>query len=309
MNLKTGLLAFVSLVGAALSSAADPLYTVLLAPGRHFELVGAPPAGVQLSFYPLSEMMAQGSKAPHARKVVASDYLPAFATIRTDNPSLALQSLFNQIALQTGLMLRKHINTSLPAMAPATMMQAYSETAVITLLLVPKEPGLYLASGAYVIEERPEGSIDGTPEAIAQTKEQLRLLTADSTAPVLPASVVLAEIRPGDYFRGAQLFQLPDDKGGFYPAAVLILKRGTDYSLASYRNDDGQLTRLGEPVAWSGTKPPYVSASSGQSPGSPGNPPRLTQVRTGFRAENPDGKGGVDISFAAGAGHPILTPY
>ena len=61
-----------------------------------------------------------------------------------------------------------------------------------------------------MIDERPAGSNDGTPAAIAEMEETIRLMTADSTAASLPAHLALGDIKPGEYFRGALRFSLPD---------------------------------------------------------------------------------------------------
>lgn len=298
MRPKPELLLLLCLVAVAHRlPAADALYSVKIAASPSFEVVTATNVFGQLSMYPFSEMMAKGMQKPGGRKVIAADYAAGFVCIRTKEPSVAVQDIANQITRQTGLMLRKHVNSSLAVIAPTTILQAFSDTAVITLVLTPKEPDVYLVSCSYLIEERPKGSIDGTPAAITQMEETMRLLSADSTATTLPARIALKDVQPGEYFRGAQQFQQPGANGQFIPLVVLMLKNGNDYTVAFYRNEDGQLSMLDQPVVLSGTRSPFVTNLPTEPPLPADTPLRPDQIRLGLRANNISGTGGYYLSF------------
>lgn len=176
MRLKAGLLLLLcALAGTARLGADGPLFTVKIASSSHLEVVAAPNISGVLSMYPFSEMMAKGMKPRGARKVLAADYAVDFVRIRTKDPSLAAQDISHQIFQQTGLILRKHINSSLAQIAPVIFLQTFSDMAVINLLLTPtKEQDVYQVSCSYLIEERPEGSVDGTPAALEEVARQMK---------------------------------------------------------------------------------------------------------------------------------------
>lgn len=297
MNLRTALLFLFLLAGTPLLQAIAPLYNVKITPTKTFEFVAEPNTSDQLSFYPLTDFMR---KPGGGRKVVAANYVTSLPAIRTETPAVAAQEILNQIGQQTGLMLRKYLNSTLTRVAPGALVQAVSDTAVITLVLTPKEKDLFWVACAYVIEERPEGSIDGTPAAIAQMEETMRLMTADSTVTSLPEKVVLKDIKLGDYFRGSLGFSLPDSSGQFLPVVVLMLKKGNDYTVGFYRNEDGLLTILDQPVALSGTRPPFLTNLPDQAASPDNVPPRASQSRTGLRANKFEGAGGYYIAFENG---------
>jgi hypothetical protein len=130
-----------------------------------FEVVG--PA--QLSFHPFSEQMAAMIRKNKSRRIVAADM--DTITLRTERPKEVLQQVIQQIGEQTGLKLGSAANSRTPPTDPVFFRQAFSDTAVITLLLVPAENGLHRLTCHYIIDERPPGSNDGTPEAISELQE------------------------------------------------------------------------------------------------------------------------------------------
>ena len=301
MRPKSELLLLICLLAAApLLRAEGALYSVKIAAAPSFEVVAAPNIYGQLSMFPFSEMMAKGMQKPGGRKVIAADYAAGFVCIRTKEPSVAVQDIANQITRQTGLMLKKHVNSALAVIAPTTILQAFSDTAVITLVLTPKEPDVYLVSCSYLIEERPEGSNDGTPAALAQMEETMRLLSADSTATTLPSRIALKDVQLGEYFRGAQQFQQPEANGQFFPAVILMLKKGNDYTVAWYRNENGLLIMLDQPVALSATHSPFITNLPDAASAPAGTPVRPEQIRLGLRANRIDGPGGYYLSFENG---------
>ena len=295
MRLKTKLLLLLALTGAPLLQATAPLYSVKIGSTQSFELIPEANTSDRLDLYPMTEMEIKGS-----RKVVADGYATGLAKIKTGNPSIAIQDIFKQIGQQTGLMLRIHLDSTLSSIAPVTIMTAFSEIAVITLVLTPKEPGVFQVTCSYVLDARPAGSTDGTAAATAQMEEALRLLTADSTATSLPVKTALQDIKPGEYFRGAMKYSEPDENGGFFPAVALILKKGNDYTLGVYHNEAGVLTLLDQPVDVHGTRAPFVSDLPKNPAPATGAPHSPSQIRLGFRANKIDGGGGYYISLEHG---------
>jgi hypothetical protein len=178
MRLKTGMLLLLCVSAGPLRLHADePLYSIKIASSPHVEVVATPNISGVLSMYPFSEMMARTVKPRGGRKVLAADYAVDFVRIRTKEPSLAAQDISHQIFQQTGLILRKHINSSLAQIAPVIFLQTFSDMAVVNLLLTPtKEPDVYQVSCSYLIEERPPGSNDGTPAAREEVAKQMKEL-------------------------------------------------------------------------------------------------------------------------------------
>jgi hypothetical protein len=221
-------------------------------------------------------------------KAVAADSQTGIK-IKTKDPGSAIQGIGRQIAQQTGLALRSTINSSLGEIAPTVVLQACSETAVITLVLVPKDDSFILTC-SYVIDERPAGSIDGTAASIAQMKEVERMLTADSIATTLPVKFTAKELKPGDYFRGMQAYSVttPDGKQPT-SLAFLMLKKDEDYTVGLYQNLDGTWTLIDQPVALKSTHTPHMYGTA-----------KGKENLSSIRAVNVDGKGGVDLFVADG---------
>lgn len=279
---------------ALLAQANEPLYRVTLKATPAFEIVG----NAQLSFYPFSEQMGAMIRKGKVRRLVAHD--AATVTLRSERPQEVLSQVFRQIGEQTGLKLGSASNSSTPPTAPVYFRQGVSDTAVITLLLVPAENGLFHLTCHYILDERPAGSNDGTPEAIAEMQETLRLLSADSTASTLPAKANLQNIKPGEYFRSPMLTNAPDGSGGFFPIAVLMLKKGGDYVVGFYRNENNNLTLMDQPVALTGTTSPFVTNLPADPSLPAGTPLRTDQMSMGLRANKAGGTGGYYLSLENG---------
>lgn len=300
MNSKTVFLLLL-LAGATPLPADDALYTVRFQPGRSFEFVADAGTIHQLSLYPLSEVGAKIMKRPGGRKIVAAGCEAAFLKIRAKQPASAAQELLRQISRQTGLQLKSVIDGGLQQIAPAAMVQAVSDIAVLTLILTPTANDVFLVTCAYEVDERPEGSIDGTPEAVTRMEKMVaavRAMNGDSKATSLPARAVLKNLNPEEYFRGMMTgFSAMDAEGKRFDVAALILRKGSDYTVAFYRDDDGLLTMLGQPIELHGTRTPYLvklpaepSSSAGSSlPGSP----------LCLRVDKLEGSGGYDLLLEA----------
>lgn len=170
------------------------------------------------------------------------------------------------------------------------MLQAFSETSVITLLLTTKDESVYLLSMAYVIDKRLEGSIDGTPAGITQIKESIRRIDADSVATSLPAKIALRDLKMEDYFHSMQQISLSDPTGEKHSTVmVLMLKKQDDYTLGIYQTTGGVSTMLDGPISLPGTKPPVFRGSGDQK----------AFIRF-IRVPNLDGSGGVDFFVSEG---------
>ncbi len=305
MNFKTISLALLAFICATRLPAAGALYTVRLAGDRSFELVAEPNAIHQLSFSPLGEIGTKIMAGPGKRKLVAADYEPAFVKIRTQDPVAAAQEILRQISQQTGLMLRVHLNSSLAQIAPVTVVQAISDTAVITLILTPVSNDVFLVTCAYVLDERPSDSVDGTPASIVQmdkTAATLRAMEGDSQATHLPERVVMKDLKAEAFFRGTMMrFDAVDAEGKTFETVALMLRKGSDYTVGFYRNEDGILALLDRPLELLGTKSPYLT-----------NLPEHTSIRTdrfrmALRANKPTGTGGYYLALELG--HPVKIEF
>jgi len=214
-------------------------------------------AGAEIDFYPLSERMGAGMRQASTRKIVAADYATG-TVLKTKQPASAIREVLSQISRQTGLKLTATFNTALEEIAPNALVQAFSETAVITLVLTPKGGDEFALTCVYAIDERPIGSIDGTPAAIAQMQETLRRMNADSAATSLPAKFATAELKSADYFRGAQGWTLSNPNGeNQTPVMFLLLKKGDEYTLGVYRETNAVWSMIDQPVVLNGFGAPY----------------------------------------------------
>lgn len=291
MNSKIFFLALF-LSGALLAPAAAPLYRTKITSTKTFEVM----AGTGLNFYPFSEQMGGTMNGKSRRRIIAADY-EAGVVIKTKEPAAAIQQVLGQISKQTGLMLTTHFNSNLEQIAPATLLQAFSDTSVITLLLTPKGEDVFALACAYAIDERPEGSIDGTPAAIAQMEEAARRMTADSVATSLPEKIAANDLKPGDYFRGAQKLSLSDPTGKMQtPVMALLLKKSDNYTVGIYRNVEGTWIIIDQPVALSGTGSPHPRVKS-----------EASETLASIRALKIDGTGGVDLYVSNG--HLLQQPF
>jgi hypothetical protein len=241
---------FLCILAAEIARAEGPLYSVKLTSTETFEVA----AGTGISIYADSEQF--GIRKASERKIVAAGYVTGIV-IKTKVPASAIQDVNFQIARQTGLKLLATVNAGLEQIAPTTLLLAFSETAVITLVLTPKGGDEFSLTCSYVIDERPAGSIDGTPAAIAQLEERLRRMVADSTATSLPTKIAASELKPDDYFRGAQEWTLSSPTGDTpTPVKFLLLKRGDEYTLGVYREANAVWSMIDQPVVLHGFGPP-----------------------------------------------------
>lgn len=291
MKIKLPLLCLTLLCVAPFARAYDPLYKITLQSTPAFEIVGHP----DLAFYPFSEGMGSMIRRSKVRRILAAD--ATSVTLRSGRPEQVLSQVLQQISEQTGLKLSSTHNSATPPTEPVFFRQGFSDTAVITLLLVPAENGLYQLTCHYIIDERPPGSNDGTPEGIADLKklkaEMQRVMTADSIASTLPARIANADLKSTDYFRPLQgPFTLPDGSG--VSLTVLMTKRQDHYTAGFYSEIDDTLVRIGDPADFAGTRPPYVT-NLPASPGKPGQP-----TPTCLRADKLDGHGGYYVSLEDG---------
>lgn len=165
MKTKLPLLCLSLFCFAPLARAYDPLYTVTLQSTPVFEIVGHG----RLAFYPFSEQMTAMIRQKKVRRILGADSVTI--TLRSARPKEVLSQILQQISEQTGFKLGSTSNSTTPPTDPVFFRQAFSDTAVITLLLVPADDGLYRLTCHYLIDERPEGSTDGTPAAIAELQE------------------------------------------------------------------------------------------------------------------------------------------
>jgi hypothetical protein len=272
------------------AAASGPPYTVELKAGRTFDVVTGPGLGSRLSFFARSMSATRPNNAPAGRNTVSNGYQYNIR-IRSKEPATAVQEIFAQISQQTGLMFTRYLDGGLPAaIAPAVLMQGYSETSVFNLFLLPKANDEYLLVCSYVIDERPAGSIDGTPEAVVRMEEAMRYMTADSIATVLPASFTLISLKQTDYFRGLQSYTLTDPTGTkTTPVAVLLLKKGPDYTVGFYTEAKGTWSLLDQPAALDGMNPPHLMGRS------VGNRPVNS-----IHAVKQDDSGGIDLFIEDG---------
>lgn len=160
---------------ATLSAWADePIYRITLRSTPSFTL---PTGDYNLSLFPLSERASKALNQNKTRKLLAADSKTGIL-IKTSRPIVALQGIQRQLAEQSGLVLGKVMNSSLDEIAPVTLLPGFSDTSVINLLLTPKDTDTYILTISYIIYERPEGSIDGTPAAIEQMNAQAKEMKA-----------------------------------------------------------------------------------------------------------------------------------
>jgi hypothetical protein len=145
-------LVFVCAVWARLG-ADQPLHVVTLKNCAEFELVSAP---AKISVYPISDAMKRVTTTGSRPTLAAASY-DVGVTVKTANPSQALQALVQQVAEQTGRKLAKFFDTRLSAMKPVTMLMAVDGNSVWCFVLTPKaeQPDTYLLSCGYVIDAEP----------------------------------------------------------------------------------------------------------------------------------------------------------
>jgi hypothetical protein len=168
MCIKPCLLCLCFLGTFAFTRAADALYSVTVTSNPAFEVVG----NARLSFFPFSEQMGAMIRRSKVRAIVAAD--ATTITLRTDHPEKVLTQVLRQIGEQTGLKLSSTTNSQTPRTDPVFIRQVFSDTAVLTLVLAPAGNGLHHLACHYVIDERPEGSNDGTPAAIAEMAKMMQ---------------------------------------------------------------------------------------------------------------------------------------
>jgi hypothetical protein len=165
MKTKLPLLCLCLLCAGPVARAYEPLYQVTLKTTPAFEIVGHN----QLAFYPFSEQMGAMVRKNKVRPFLAAD--ATSVSLRSERPREVLSQVLQQISEQTGLKLASVSNSTTPPTEPVYFRQGFSDTAVITLVLVPGEDGLFHLTCHYLISERPAGSNDGTPEAIVELQE------------------------------------------------------------------------------------------------------------------------------------------
>jgi hypothetical protein len=275
------LLLFFGLIAAVVRAEA-PLYTVKFTSTSTFEVSGST-GSASLNFYP--ETKATKGK----RNIVGAGYLTGIE-IKTKDPARAAQAILRQICEQTGLMAGYHMKSSLAELEPIVLLQGFSETSTITLLLTPKQVNVFTVTCAYVIDQRPDGSIDGTPAGIAQMNEQLRALTADSIATTLPQKFPTAGLKAENFFRGRQEMTITDPTGKqSQKVSFLLLKKDRDYTVGIYRESEGTWTIIDQPITLRGTGSPHINGR--------GNGKDLI---SSIRAINADGKTGTDLYVVDG---------
>jgi hypothetical protein len=153
------------------------------------------------------------------------------------------------------------------------------------------------ASGPPYSDAHPARSIDGTPEALVRMDAASRFMTADSIATALPASFTPAGITQTDYFRGLQNYTLTDPTGTkTTPVAVLMLKRGPDYTVGFYVEAGGTWSLLDQPVALEGMNPPHLIGRTVEN-----------RPVNSIHAVKQDDSGGVDLFVEDG--HIIPQPF
>lgn len=209
----------------------------------------------------------------HARDVVAAGY-DSGVRIVAHKPVVAAEGVLAQIADRTGLQLHYSIDSRLEAMQPAVMVQGFSDTAVVTVVLTPASGDEFTVSCAYVIDARTKGAIDGTPAAIDQMQrekvELKRLMNDDSIADVLPDTIGADQIEDRSFgrrfFKGlARTYDVRN--GSPVPIAILMLKRKDVYTIGYYEKSADHWALIDQPVVVSGTKPPYFTNLPNQNRG------------------------------------------
>jgi hypothetical protein len=244
---------------------AGPSYSIPLKSCAAFTLTERPGSTNVLSFSPISELERKVFDGSHARKVVAAGYDSGIHIV-AKNGVFAAEDILSQIADATGLNLHYSVDSRLEAIRPAVIVQGFSETAVVTVVLTPTTNDEFIVSCAYVIDSRNEGSIDGTPTSVAQMRhekaEMARVMNDDSIADALPASISDAQLEDRqfgrEFFRGVTR-TFGERNGGFFPLVVLMLKRKDAYTLGYYEKTGDRWTIVEKPVAMSGTKSPYFT--------------------------------------------------
>lgn len=252
-------------VARAEEPAAGPPYAIQLKSSSSFSVIGS---ASTITISPVSEMQRRVMNSP-ARKVVAAGY-DVGVRIKTTNANGAAQAILAQIAEATGLHLHYSVSSSLAEIKPVVLLQGFSDTAVITIVLAPASvPDEFTVACAYTLDARPTGSNDGTPagaaELAAERAEFLRVMEGDSVADTLPASVPDAEIRnlafTHRFFRPSQVSF--ERNGTAVPLVVLMVKRQDAYTVGFYERTGPNWTLLGKPVALTGTKAPYYTNAPG----------------------------------------------
>lgn len=240
----------------------EPIYSVKLKPAPNFTL---PSGAGMLSFHPLSTGASQVFNGHIKRKIKGAGYVTGIE-IQTKEPRIALQEILLQICEQTGLQLGKIADSSLAKLSPITLLQGFSETAVVNLLLTPSEGDASILSCSYVVYERPENSIDGTPAAIAQMEAMRQQMNADSVAQTLPSEFTKNAIKLSDYCRGGLSAEITDRQGK-NPLEVLTLhlKTGNHYILGVYQEKAGAWHMIEEPLDLSGFGPAGIYEINGIS--------------------------------------------
>lgn len=237
-------------------------FSVTLKSGRAFTLVEGSSGVLNFHGYTPAAMLAK-----FKRPLLGGDYQVGIR-LRTKNAAFAAQDILNQIGEGCGFRLTKTVNSTLAQMAPAAMITGVSDMAVITVVLTPKAEDEYLLSCSFVLDARPGGSLDGTPEnarLLAEEKAEMqRLMDQDSLEEKLPETLSNAQQADAQFarrfFRG--LMRFPAAKTGFASDLLLgMTRRGDVYTLGYYQTSEAGWKLIAAPVRLSGIRSSTITNS------------------------------------------------
>ena len=109
-----------------------------------------------IAIYPASERMKPMLESNLQKKVKAADHISGII-IRTENPDMAIQDIFNQMSEKTGDKIGRVWNSVLKKASPTRILMGVNKSATWYIVISPAPDGDYVLTISYLIEEKKEG--------------------------------------------------------------------------------------------------------------------------------------------------------
>ena len=105
-----------------------------------------------VTIFPLSDRAKPILNKNRGRDVQAADYISGIV-VKTENPDIAAQEIFNQLSEKTGETIGRSFNSITSKANPTQILMGYSKTSVWNLVLSPHPEGNYVLTISYLIEK------------------------------------------------------------------------------------------------------------------------------------------------------------
>lgn len=139
---------------AVTAAGAEPLtalHRIILEPTATYQIVSS---SHSFDVFPLSQRLHDALQQGNGRAVQAADFATAI-TLRTKDPTRAVQEIVQQIAKSTQRRLGVFRNSGTPTIAPAVMVMASDSNSVWFVVLTPAKdaPDTFALAVAYFIDD------------------------------------------------------------------------------------------------------------------------------------------------------------